>query len=133
MIDGFTRDEAEALLPTLEPLLHALRLAWDQVVDAGAEVAQMRQRMQGNGHALHEAMQNLTARFEAARTHANQLIEEIRAYGVELKDPRAGLIDFPSWRDGRLILLCWQLGEGCRIAWWHEVEAGFAGRQPLDG
>jgi hypothetical protein len=41
------------------------------------------------------------------------------------------LIDFPAMRDGRVVLLCWQLGEGEKIEWWHEVEEGFAGRQPL--
>ena len=49
----------------------------------------------------------------------------------ELKDYGRGLIDFPSLREGRVVLLCWQMGEGDQLEWWHEVEAGFAGRQPL--
>lgn len=56
---------------------------------------------------------------------------ELDALGVQLKDHERGLIDFPSLRDGRVVLLCWQLGEGDRLEWWHDVEAGFAGRQPL--
>ena len=51
--------------------------------------------------------------------------------GVQLKDFARGLVDFPSMRDGRVILLCWELGEGDHIEWWHEVEAGYTGRQPL--
>ncbi|MDT4898557.1 MAG: hypothetical protein QOH25_3634 [Acidobacteriota bacterium] len=56
---------------------------------------------------------------------------EIETLGVQLKDYARGLIDFPSLRDGRVVLLCWQMGEGDQIEWWHDVEAGFAGRQPL--
>jgi hypothetical protein len=60
-----------------------------------------------------------------------KLTTEIGELGVQMKDYSRGLIDFPSWRDGRVVLLCWQLGEPDEIEWWHEVEAGFAGRQPL--
>ena len=51
--------------------------------------------------------------------------------GVQLKDHRLGLIDFPTMRGGHLVLLCWKLGEPETIEFWHEVDAGFAGRQPL--
>ncbi|MDQ3800201.1 MAG: DUF2203 domain-containing protein, partial [Acidobacteriota bacterium] len=60
-----------------------------------------------------------------------KLTLEVDNLGVQLKDYGRGLIDFPSWRESRVVLLCWQLGEGDEIEWWHEVEAGFAGRQPL--
>ena len=54
-----------------------------------------------------------------------------RTYTVFLKDPRTGLVDFRSVRDGRVVYLCWRLGED-RIRYWHDLDAGFAGRQPLD-
>ncbi len=57
--------------------------------------------------------------------------QELEALGIQIKDYGRGLIDFPSLRDGRVVLLCWQLGEGDQIEWWHETEAGFAGRQPI--
>ena len=60
-----------------------------------------------------------------------KITTEIHEAGVQLKDYDRGLIDFPSMRDGRLVLLCWQLGEGDEIEWWHEVDTGFAGRQPI--
>ena len=56
---------------------------------------------------------------------------ELEGLGVQLKDYTRGLIDFPTMREGRVVLLCWQMGEGDSLEWWHEVEAGFAGRQPL--
>jgi hypothetical protein len=60
-----------------------------------------------------------------------KLTTELHELGVQLKDYTRGLIDFPAMRDGRVVLLCWQLDEGDEIEWWHEVEDGFAGRQPL--
>jgi hypothetical protein len=67
-----------------------------------------------------------------------QLIEQLvtgshqlESLGVQIKDYKRGLVDFPSMRDGRIVLLCWQLGEGNEVEWWHDIEAGFAGRQPL--
>ena len=58
-------------------------------------------------------------------------MSELERLGVQLKDFDRGLVDFPSLRDGRIVLLCWQLGEGDQLEWWHEPEAGFAGRTPL--
>lgn len=55
---------------------------------------------------------------------------ELESIGIQLKDRRIGLIDFPSELDGRPMLLCWQLGEPS-VQFWHDVDEGFAGRQPL--
>ena len=57
-------------------------------------------------------------------------LDELDGLGVQLKDIDQGLVDFPSRRDGRVVYLCWRLGEET-IAWWHDVDTGFAGRQPL--
>ena len=55
---------------------------------------------------------------------------ELEELGIQLKDPRLGLVDFPSEIAGRHILLCWRLGEP-EVQFWHEVDSGYAGRQPL--
>ena len=55
---------------------------------------------------------------------------ELEALDVVLRDPGRGLVDFPSIRDGAEVYLCWMPGEE-RVAWWHDPEAGFAGRRPL--
>ena len=60
-----------------------------------------------------------------------KLTTEVHTMGIQLKDYSRGLVDFPSMRDERVVLLCWQMGEGDEIEWWHDVEAGFAGRRPL--
>lgn len=127
----FTRDEAEALLPRLSPILTMLQAEWDELIAASAAVAQMRQRILGNGHGLLAEMRALAQRYETTRARTNLLIAQVREFGCELKDPRTGLVDFPAQRFGHPILLCWRLGEP-RIAWWHAEDAGFDGRQPLE-
>ena len=55
---------------------------------------------------------------------------ELESLGIQLKDRRIGLIDFPSEMDGRRVLLCWRLGEAS-VQYWHDEQTGYAGRQPL--
>jgi hypothetical protein len=58
-------------------------------------------------------------------------MQELAELGVECKSPETGLFDFPSERDGRPVYLCWMRGERA-VSHWHDLEAGFAGRQPLE-
>ncbi len=58
-------------------------------------------------------------------------LSEVGDIGIQVKDLETGLIDFPTIRDGRTVLLCWRLGEN-QVGYWHEVDAGYAGRQPVD-
>jgi hypothetical protein len=55
---------------------------------------------------------------------------ELEQLGIVLKDRRLGLIDFPGEIDGRKVWLCWRLGEPA-VQYWHDLDAGYAGRQPL--
>lgn len=85
-----------------------------------------------------------TNRAEDSRNRAEQLERQAQAYareldgyqreleelGIQLKDRRLGLVDFPSEMSGRTVLLCWRLGEQ-EVQFWHEIDAGYAGRQPL--
>jgi hypothetical protein len=61
----------------------------------------------------------------------NGLVERINDMGCELKDADMGLLDFRTLMDGREVYLCWKLGEE-HVAYWHDMETGFAGRQPLE-
>lgn len=72
----------------------------------------------------------MESRVEAAAMRLDRLIDELQAVGCDLKDPQSGLIDFWAKHEGREVLLCWKSGEE-RVAFWHEVEAGFAGRRPV--
>ena len=75
---------------------------------------------------------------EEAEVQAQQLakdiqgfLNELRALGLELKGFDQGLVDFPGELDNRPVYWCWKLGEP-RVSFWHEVDAGFAGRRPLE-
>jgi len=59
------------------------------------------------------------------------LRRELDDLGIQLKDPRLGLVDFPCQVGGRSVLLCWRLGEPS-VQFWHEEDAGFTGRQPVE-
>ena len=117
----FNVEEANALLPTVRRIVAGLARDYARVVAAREAAREAAERAKESGGGLYiTALAGLAER-------AGQL----EALGVQLKDYERGLIDFPAMRDGRVVLLCWQLGEGDRIEWWHDLEAGFAGRQPL--
>jgi hypothetical protein len=67
---------------------------------------------------------------EEAASTLSDMARQITNLGCELKGIDEGLIDFRALREGREVYLCWRLGEE-RIAFWHDIEAGFGGRQPL--
>jgi hypothetical protein len=131
MTQYFTREEAEALLPQIELLLLEVQQRHSTLVVLRQELETLQQRIQGNGHGLHQQLERLHRQHTNALEELNRLIRRVHAFGCQLKDPAMGLIDFPSLRDDREILLCWRLGEE-GIHWWHETTTGFLGRQPLD-
>jgi hypothetical protein len=66
-----------------------------------------------------------------SKDRLQMLVEELKAVGAELKDPRAGLIDFIGRHQGHDVCLCWRLGEE-RVSFFHEMDSGFAGRQSIN-
>jgi hypothetical protein len=72
----------------------------------------------------------LERRIQAIARDIDQFQGELESLGIQLKDRRIGLIDFPSEMDGRRVLLCWRLGESS-VQYWHDEQTGYAGRQPL--
>ena len=71
-----------------------------------------------------------TPQVEDRPSELAAIVDELQELGVQVKDLDSGLVDFPSSRDGEQVLLCWRLGED-EIAFWHGLDDGFAGRQPL--
>ena len=72
----------------------------------------------------------LERRIQKMARDVDSFQAELDALGIQLKDRRIGLIDFPSELDGHPMLLCWQLGEPT-VQFWHDLDSGYAGRQPL--
>lgn len=126
----FTREEAEKLLPQISVVLYDIQREHVAMKGHEEDLNVLDARARGNGHHLHEHIaklqHELTQHVQTLRT----LLAELEKFGCELKDPATGLIDFLSLRDGHAVYLCWRLGEE-GINYWHEIQAGFAGRQPL--
>jgi hypothetical protein len=120
----YTLEEASELLPHVVELIGRMRSARDRLGDREAR------------EALSEAGPT-NGGGNPGRTVSEGFVElrdsmaKLQALEVVLRDLDRGLLDFPSLRDGREVYLCWQEGEDA-IEYWHEPEAGFAGRQPLD-
>jgi hypothetical protein len=119
----FTREQADAAVAQLEQLLPRLKQAKDSLTDEEARAA-LSDAAPGNGGG--DPGRQVGESFLEVR----RLLGELGEMGVVLRDIDRGLIDFPAWVDEREVYLCWQLGED-RVSFWHDLEAGFQGRQPL--
>jgi len=129
----FTLEEAQSLLPVLESLLRAAISAKKLMEEVEAEQQALAHRVFLNGGTYLDVVP--LARRKAERVKAEQrardALAEIDSIGVQVKDLNLGLLDFPCEVDGKIVLLCWKLGEKS-IAHWHGTEEGFAGRKPID-
>jgi hypothetical protein len=120
----YSLEEASELLPRVVELIGRMRAARDRLGDREAR------------EALSEAGPT-NGGGDPGRTVSEGFLElresmvELRELEVVLRDLDRGLLDFPALRDGREVYLCWQEGEDA-IGYWHEPDAGFAGRRPLD-
>jgi hypothetical protein len=126
----FTLDEASALLPRLSEILVEMQETKTALDALRAELGKLTRTAGGNGHLVEAKVSPKRREAQTMADRLNELLEEVNKLGCELKGVEEGLIDFPAHRDGRAVYLCWKLGEE-RIAFWHELDTGFAGRQPL--
>jgi hypothetical protein len=130
MAHYFTREEAEALLPQITVVLREIQVKHESILHTQEELDILRLQAAGNGYHLHERMLNLQRELSHQAHTLRKLFDQLAEFECVLKDPERGLIDFLSLRDGHEIYLCWYLGED-RINFWHYLDTGFAGRQPL--
>ena len=129
----FTLQEAQNLLPVLESLLRAAMDGKKLIEAVDKELQELAHRVLMSGGLLVNVVQ--MARRKAEREKAihrvKDTLAEINAIGVQVKDIDIGLLDFPCKVEGRIVLLCWKLGEQ-GITHWHTSSEGFAGRKPVD-
>lgn len=122
----FTVEEANSLLPDVRPIVRSIQRAHRRVTTMRSAAKQAAEGAESGGGGMLAG-----ARYAELLMELSAAASQLEALGIQLKDYNHGLIDFPSMRDGRVVLLCWKADEGDNIEWWHDVEAGFAGRQPL--
>ena len=121
----FTVEQANRALPLVG------RIAGD-VVAQHEELGRLQKARSALGQTgPREQIEPIEQRAGEVVARLNDLIDELGRIGCDLKDLQSGLVDFPGRRNGKGILLCWKPGER-RVEYWHEANAGFAGRRPVD-
>jgi hypothetical protein len=129
----FTLDEATTLLPVLRALLKRAMEGKRTIADVEKELLDVKHRILLSGGLLVDVpeMARRRAEHDKAVQSIKDVLAEIEAIGVQVKDLDIGLLDFPCIVDDEIVLLCWKYGEE-KIQYWHGLEEGFRGRKPID-
>ena len=125
MSQYFTLQQANQALKVIRPLMDEVQAIRRKILAKQPEAWPAIEKSAGNGG--NRALSNMVEDFEKL----DALIHQIQDNGAQIKDINTGLLDFSALKDGREVYLCWQYGED-DIQFWHEIEAGFAGRQPIE-
>jgi hypothetical protein len=120
----FTLTEANEALEIIKPLMEEVQQIRQDILEHQPETWEAIRRTAGNGG--NQTLSKMVKTFD----RLDDLLHRILATGVQVKDINTGLLDFSAKKDGREVYLCWRYGED-QIEYWHEIEAGFAGRQPI--
>ena len=127
----FTVEEANAAVAELRPVVERMVEHGRKLEAAQRSQVELVTRIAGNGGDMQPSdLRELAETIQQEADAIAACAEEINAAGAQIKSLEEGLLDFPSRRDGELVLLCWKLGED-EIGYWHDVDEGFAGRKPL--
>jgi hypothetical protein len=129
----FTAGEANATLPLVRAIVSDLVSLAKEVTDRRQRLSLLmggRPRQDKTKDMYQEELAQIEEELEKDGRQLEEYIGELRQIGVEPKSATEGLVDFPTLVDGRPAYLCWKLGEA-EVLYWHELDAGFRGRQPL--
>jgi hypothetical protein len=125
MTHYFTLAGANAALQIVKPLMEKIQVIRQNILAQKPEIWSVVEKAAGNGGSKEASL--LALDFE----QLDQYVHQIQETGAILKDINIGLLDFSAWRDNHEVYLCWKYGEQ-NIEYWHEIESGFAGRQPIE-
>lgn len=125
MARHFSVDEANAILPRVRAIVASVLAARQRMIDAQPEVWPTLERAVGNGGSKKAG--ELVEEFKKVEDG----VKALQNLGILVKDVNTGLLDFPSLRGDREVFLCWRYDEP-EVAFWHDLQAGFAGRQAID-
>ena len=121
----FTLQEANEALTSIRPWMEEVQIIRGEILAHQPEIWNVMEKSAGNGG--NPTLSRMVKTFD----RLDALIHSIQDIGALIKDINTGLLDFPALKGGREVYLCWKYGEA-DIAYWHEIEDGFAGRQPID-
>ena len=123
----FELEEARSTLPLVSRIVSDIVEVTAQMKEIYLEIREVA----GEG-SDRERLDELQERLQGIADGRSEFFEELAALGIEMKDPNKGLVDFPALLDGRVVYLCWKLGEET-IEHWHELATGFDNREPVEG
>ena len=127
----FTVEQANAALPLVRAITSDLAQLSRDVIDRRERLSTLLAgRERGTRDLYGEELAHVEAELEKDSERLQEYVEELRDLGVDPKNGPEGLVDFPSMLDGKPVYLCWKLGEP-EVLFWHDLDAGFRGRQPL--
>ena len=127
----FTLDEANAMLPWLAETFSAVMPVREDLVQEQERLLVMLRGGRGNGAISHGMeVAELQRKVDRLTQQLQRVVREITQRGIIVRDLGRWLVDFPSYREGREVYLCWVHGE-LAIGFWHETDTGFGNRQPL--
>lgn len=130
----FTVEQANQSLPLVRAIVKDIVDLYQDLEERGARLARIRQQSgfsaRNEESVYSEELADVESALEKDKQKLYAFVDELNELGIEFKDPVKGLVDFPAMMDGREVLLCWHLGED-DVSHWHELDAGFAGRQSL--
>lgn len=130
----FTVEQANRMLPLVRAIIEDIVRLFHDVHERRERLAKVRQlpgASKRNEESVYgQELQHIEEELDKEIERLQEYVDELHGLGVELKDYVSGLVDFPSLMDGREVYLCWRLGED-DVAHWHELDAGFQGRQSL--
>jgi len=121
----YTPKEANHQLEVVRPMVGELMTISERIRAHQPEIWSVVEKSAGNGG--NPTLSKMLPDFD----RLDALLHQLQDMGIEVKDLSTGLIDFPALKDGRVVYLCWKYNEDS-IQFWHEIEAGFAGREPID-
>ena len=127
----FTIEQANATLPLVRAICSDLSTLARDVMERRHRLALLTAgRELKPGDPYSDELSQMEGELERDASRLQEYVDELRQLGVEPKGALDGLVDFPCELEGRIVYLCWRLGEP-EVLYWHDLEAGFSGRQPL--
>ena len=128
----FNLQQANELIPRLEEIFEAIAPMRRRARGLLEEIAAAEGRLRGNGGGgVGDEVERSRRQLEETVEAIQGRLEEVQSRGILIRSLDTGLVDFPTLEEGREIYLCWRSGER-EVAYWHETDTGFAGRQPID-
>ncbi len=121
----FTLKEANTALEIIRPLMEEIQSIRNNIIAHQPEAWPAIEKSAGNGG--NPTLSKLVEDFD----RLDKLLHKILDTGAQVKDINTGLLDFPALRNGQEVYLCWKYRED-QIAFWHAIDAGFAGRRPIE-